>query len=140
MQDGGTISNTRLDGYGGWTEVIGGVLENTLGYEGFLGNLDNFRKKQDSIAMTIDGMLERWLQLYGETPRHARDAVEEVDDPALHTLLGLRGNPSPRQVINVLERQLTSQEGHIIGNTHKWEPAGFDNNGRRIYHCVRLED
>lgn len=140
IQDGRPISNTRLDGYGGWTEVIGGILENTLGCENFLENINAFRLKQDSVSMTIDGMMERWLEAYGESAHGARSAVEEVDDPALHNLLGLRGNPSIRQVMNALDRQLASQEGYIIGNTHIWKVAGVGQDGKKLFHCVRLED
>lgn len=144
LQDGAPISNVRLDGYGGWTEVIGGILENVLGYEGFLGNLEGFRKAQDEVSMTIDGILERWLTLYGEKELPARFAVEEFDDPALHQLLGLNGNPSSRQVINMLSRQLDSQRGHIISNSHIWVPVGMMNSGpegmKKHYKCERLPE
>lgn len=141
MQDGGPISHARLDGYGGWTEVIGGILENVLGYEGFLTNLESFRRQQDEVAMTIDAVLERWLDNYGEEERPARDAAEDLEDPALHQLLGLH-NPSARQVVKALERQLISQRGHIIRNSHIWEPTGqsnYQHQGlKHLFHCVPL--
>lgn len=144
MQDGGVISQARLDGYGGWTEVIGGILEGVLEYEGFLGNLDSFRRQQDEVAMTVDGILERWLTLYGEKELPARFAVEDFDDPALHQLLGLGGNPSSRQVVNMLQRQLDSQRGHIISDTHIWETAGIMETGpegaKKHYRCARLPE
>lgn len=141
MQDGAPVSDARLDGYGGWTEVIGGILENVLGYEDFLGNLDTFRKSQDENAMTIDGILERWLTLYGEKPLPARMAIEDYEDPSLHQMLSLH-NPSPRQTLNCLTRLLDSQDGYIIGNTHLWMPLGsmpFGNEGPvKQYKCVPL--
>lgn len=144
MQDGGAISAARLDGYGGWTEVIGGMLENVLGYEGFLENLDSFRRQQDEVAMTVDGILERWLVLYGEKELPARYAVEDFDDPALHQLLGLGSNCSSRQVVNMLARQLDSQRGHIINNSHIWIPTGVKDSGhegmRKHYKCERLPE
>lgn len=124
MQDGAPISEARLDGYGGWTEVIGGMLENVLEYEDFLGNLDSFRESQDENAMTIDGVLERWLSLYGAEPKPARMAIEDYEDPALHQLLGLH-NPSTRQTTQALTRLLDSQRGYIVNNSHVWEPQGL---------------
>lgn len=124
LQDGGPISETRLDGYGGWTEVIGGMLENVLGYEDFLGNLEGFRKSQDENAMTIDGVLERWLAIYGDAAQPARMAIEDYEDPALHQMLGLH-NPSTRQTINSLTRLLDTQRGYIVNNTHIWIPVGL---------------
>lgn len=123
LQDGGQISEVRLDGYGGWTEVIGGILENVLEYEDFLGNLESFRKTQDENAMTIDGLLERWLTIYGDKAQPARMAIEDYEDPALHQMLSLH-NPSVRQIINALTRLLDTQRGYIINNTHIWEPIG----------------
>lgn len=144
MQDGGTISNARLDGYGGWTEVIGGILEEILGYEGFLGNLESFRRQQDEIAMTVDGILERWLTLYGEKELPARFAVEDFDDPALHQLLSLNNSCSSRQVINALSRQLDAQRGYIVANSHSWEPTGLKEMGqegmKKHYRCVKLPE
>ena len=141
-QDGSVVSNARLDGYGGWTEVIGGILENVLEYEGFLGNLGSFRQQQDEISMTIDGILERWLTLYGEQALPARFAVEEFDDPALHQMLGLHGNPSTRQVVNMMTRLLDSQGGYIINNTHMWMPVGTmetsPEGSKKHYQCVPL--
>lgn len=141
MQDGAPISDARLDGYGGWTETIGGMLEHVLGYEDFLGNLEDFRKSQDENAMTIDGVLERWLSIYGEKPMPARMAIEDYEDPALHQMLSLH-NPSTRQTINSLTRLLDSQRGYIIGNTHIWEPLGthtFGNEGMvKMYQCMPL--
>lgn len=128
LQDGASVSNTRLDGYVGWTEVIGGILQNVLGYDGFLENLDSFRNQQDAVAMTIDGILERWLTLYGDAEHPGRMAIEEYDDPALHQMLGLH-NPSTRQVMNAMERQLVSQAGHVIGNSHIWTVVGTKNYG-----------
>ncbi len=124
LQDGGQISDVRLDGYGGWTEVIGGILENVLGYEDFLDNIEGFRKSQDENGMTIDGILERWVAIYGDTPQPARMAIEDYEDPALHQMLNLH-NPSTRQTINALTRLLDQQRGYIIGNTHIWEPIGL---------------
>lgn len=121
---GKPISEVRLDGYGGWTEVIGGILENVLKYEDFLGNLDSFRKSQDENAMTIDGVLERWLAIYGDTAQPARMAIEDYEDPALHQMLSLH-NPSTRQTINALTRLLDSQRGYIVNNSHIWEPIGL---------------
>lgn len=143
MQDGAPISNARLDGYGGWTETIGGILEYVLDYEDFLGNLDDFRKSQDENAMTIDGVLERWFELYGEEPRPARMAIEDYEDPALHQLLNLH-NPSTRQTIQALTRLLDSQRGYIIGNTHIWQPLGLQQFGPegmvKQYRCERLPE
>lgn len=143
QQDGGIISEARLDGYGGWTEVIGGILENVLGYEDFLGNLEGFRKSQDENAMTIDGVLERWLSLYGSSPMPTRMAIEDYEDPALHQLLNLR-NPSTRQTLNSLTRLLDSQRGYIINNTHIWEPVGhlqFGHEGLlKQYRCLPLPE
>lgn len=143
LQDGAPISEARLDGYTGWVEVIGGILEHVLGYQDFLGNLESFRRQQDEVGMTIDGILERWLTLYGEQALPARMAVEEFDDPALHQLLGLNGNPSARQVLNAIQRQLDSQRGHIVGNTHIWVPLGMMDTGpegpKKHYQCQRLE-
>lgn len=141
LQDGGPTSEARLDGYGGWTEVIGGILEHVLGYEDFVGNLESFRKAQDETSMTIDGILERWLMMYGEDEHPARMAIEDYEDPALHQLLGLH-NPSTRQVMNSLQRQLDSQRGHIIGNTHIWNPTGmhqYKHEGQlKLYRCEPL--
>lgn len=143
IQDGKPISNVRLDGYGGWTEVIGGIIEHVLGYEGLLDNLSSFRKTQDEISVTIDGILERWLSHYGEEAHPARMAVDDAEDPGLHQLLGLR-NPSPRQVTSALERLLTSQEGYIVGNTHAWECVGnvtYKHEGmKKLFRCIPLED
>lgn len=141
MQDGGQISEARLDGYGGWTEVIGGMLENVLGYEDFLGNLEGFRKSQDENGMTIDGVLDRWLSIYGDTPQPARMAIEDYEDPALHQMLGLH-NPSTRQTLNSLTRLLDQQRGYIIGDTHIWEPIGMHPYGHegmlKQYRCMPL--
>lgn len=144
LQDGGVISDIRLDGYGGWTEVIGGILEGVLEYDGFLGNLESFRHQQDEIAMTVDGILERWLTLYGEKELPARFAVEDFDDPALHQLLGLGSNCSSRQVLNALSRQLDSQRGYIVSNSHMWIPSGLKESGhegmKKHYRCVPLPE
>lgn len=141
MQDGAPISHARLDGYGGWTETIGGILENVLGYEDFLGNLEDFRKSQDENAMTIDGVLERWFLLYGENPMPTRMAIEDYEDPALHQMLSLH-NPSTRQVTQALTRLLDSQRGYIINNSHIWEPLGlmpFGHEGSiKQYRCMPL--
>lgn len=141
LQDGGQKSDVRLDGYGGWTEVIGGMLENVLGYEDFLGNLEGFRKSQDENAMTIDGVLERWLAIYGDTAQPARMAIEDYEDPALHQMLSLH-NPSTRQTINSLTRLLDSQRGYIVNNTHIWEPIGLQPYGHegslKQYRCMPL--
>lgn len=141
MQDGAPISNARLDGYGGWTETIGGILEHVLGYEDFLGNLEDFRKSQDENAMTIDGVLERWFELYGENAMPARMAIEDYEDPALHQMLGLH-NPSTRQTTQALMRLLDSQRGYIIGNSHIWEPLGLQQFGHegmiKQYRCMPL--
>jgi hypothetical protein len=141
LQDGGQKSDVRLDGYGGWTEVIGGILENVLGYEDFLGNLEGFRKSQDENAMTIDGVLERWLSIYGDTAQPARMAIEDYEDPALHQMLSLH-NPSTRQTINSLTRLLDSQRGYIVNNTHIWEPVGLQPFGHegslKQYRCMPL--
>lgn len=141
LQDGGQKSEVRLDGYGGWTEVIGGILENVLGYEDFLGNLEGFRKSQDENAMTIDGVLERWLSVYGDTAQPARMAIEDYEDPALHQMLSLH-NPSTRQTINSLTRLLDSQRGYIVNNTHIWEPIGLHPYGHegslKQYRCMPL--
>jgi hypothetical protein len=141
MQDGAPIPDARLDGYGGWTETIGGIIEHVLGYEDFLGNLEDFRKSQDENAMTIDGVLERWFELYGEKAMPARMAIEDYEDPALHLMLGLH-NPSTRQTTQALTRLLDSQRGYIIGNTHIWEPLGlqpFGHEGNiKQYRCERL--
>lgn len=143
MQDGAPISHARLDGYGGWTETIGGILENVLGYEDFLGNLEDFRKSQDENAMTIDGVLERWLALYGEKPMPTRMAIEDYEDPALHQMLGLH-NPSTRQTTQALTRLLDSQRGYIINNSHIWEPLGlmpFGHEGSiKQYQCLPLPE
>lgn len=141
LQDGSQKSEVRLDGYGGWTEVIGGILENVLGYEDFLGNLESFRKSQDENAMTIDGVLERWLAIYGDTAQPARMAIEDYEDPALHQMLSLH-NPSTRQTINALTRLLDSQRGYIINNSHIWEPIGHQQYGHegslKQYRCMPL--
>lgn len=143
MQDGAPISEARLDGYGGWTEVIGGILENVLGYEDFLGNLEGFRKTQDENGMTIDGILERWLAIYGESSQPARMAIEDYEDPALHQMLGLH-NPSTRQTLNALTRLLDQQSGYIVGNTHMWEPVGPLQYGHegilKQYRCMPLPE
>lgn len=144
LQDGGQISDARLDGYGGWTEVIGGILENVLGYEDFLGNLDSFRKSQDENGMTVDGILERWLTLYGENAHPVRMAIEDFEDPALHQLLGLRNPGSTRQIMQALTRLLDSQRGYIVGNSHIWEPQGlqqYNHEGMmKTYKCTRLPE
>lgn len=144
LQDGAPISNVRLDGYGGWTETIGGMIEHVLGYEYFLGNLESFRKTQDQNSMTIDSILERWLGRYGEDPQPARMAIEDYEDPALHQMLGLRNPGSSRQVMNALIRILDSQSGYIVGNTHMWEPMGVGDFGSernvKLYRCVPLEE
>lgn len=141
---GRPISEVRLDGYGGWTECIGGMLEHVLGYEGLLENLESFRQTQDANSMTIDGVLERWLTLYGEESHPARMAVEDYEDAALHQMLGLHNPGSTRQVLNSLMRTLDSQRGHIIGNGFMWEPLGvqqYKQEGQmKLYRCVRLED
>ncbi len=143
LQDGGQISDVRLDGYGGWTEVIGGMLENVLGYEDFLSNIESFRKSQDENGMTIDGILERWLAIYGDTPQPARMAIEDYEDPALHQMLGLH-NPSTRQTINALTRLLDQQRGYIVSNTHIWEPIGLHQYGHegplKQYRCMPLPE
>lgn len=138
---GKPISDVRLDGYGGWTEVIGGILENVLEYEDFLGNLESFRKSQDENAMTIDGVLERWLAIYGDTAQPARMAIEDYEDPALHAMLSLH-NPSTRQTINALTRLLDSQRGYIVNSSHIWEPIGLQPYGHegslKQYRCMPL--
>ena len=143
LQDGAPISNVRLDGYGGWTETIGGMIEHVLHYEDFLENLESFRKTQDQNSMTIDSILERWLERYGEQPQPARMSIEDYEDPALHQMLGLRNPGSSRQVMNALTRILDAQEGYIVGNTHVWEPLGTgDYNGEKavkLYRCIPLE-
>lgn len=143
MQDGAPISEARLDGYGGWTEVIGGILENVLEYEDFLGNLVSFRESQDENAMTIDGLLERWLSLYGSDAKPARMAIEDYEDPALHQMLNVH-NPSTRQVLQALTRLLDSQRGYIINNTHVWEPLGMQPFGHeglvKQYQCVPIPE
>ncbi len=143
LQDGGQISDVRLDGYGGWTEVIGGILENVLGYEDFLENIESFRKSQDENGMTIDGILERWVALYGDTPQPARMAIEDYEDPALHQMLNLH-NPSTRQTINALTRLLDQQRGYIVNNTHIWEPVGLQPYGHegalKQYRCMPLPE
>lgn len=143
LQDGGPISDVRLDGYGGWTEVIGGILENVLGYEDFLGNIEGFRKSQDETGMTIDGILERWLSIYRDSAQPARMAIEDYEDPALHQMLGLH-NPSTRQTINSLTRLLDSQRGYIVNNTHIWEPIGIHPYGHegplKQYRCMPLPE
>lgn len=144
LQDGAPISNVRLDGYVGWTEVIGGMVEHVLGYEYFLDNLDSFRKMQDQNSMTIDSILERWLERYGEEPQPARMSIEDYEDPALHQMLGLRNPGSSRQVMNALTRILDAQDGYIVGNTHVWQPLGVgDFGGERnvkLYRCIPLEE
>lgn len=144
IEMGKPISQARFDGYGGWTETIGGMLEHVLGYEDFLDNLASFRKTQDEISMTVDGILERWLGIYGEDAHPARMAIEDTEDPMLHQLLNLRGNPTSRQVLNALERHLTGQQGYIVNNTHVWECVGlvpYKKEGvKKLFRCVPLED
>jgi hypothetical protein len=143
IQDGAPISEARLDGYGGWTEVIGGIIEHVLHYEDFLGNLVEFRVAQDENAMTVDGLLERWLNLYGENPMPARMAIEDYEDPALHQMLNIH-NPSTRQTIQALTRVLDSQRGYIIGTTHMWTPLGLQQFGQegmlKMYKCEPLPE
>jgi hypothetical protein len=120
------------------------MVENTLGYEGFLGNLDSFRKSQDESGMTIDGIMERWLVMYGEDAHPARMAVEDFEDPALHNLLGLRNPGSSRQIIQAITRLLNSQRGYIVGNTHIWTPLGaqqYNHEGvMPLFRCERLPE
>lgn len=143
IEMGRPISTARLDGYGGWTETIGGILEHVLGYEDFLGNLESFRKQQDQVALTIDSLLERWLRVHGEEEHPARLAVDDLDDPALHKLLGLHNNPGIRQVQSALERQLISQAGYIIGTSHRWEFIGekaYGHEMKRLFRCTPLQE
>ena len=138
LQEGGPVGSGRLDGYSGWLHTIGGMLEHVLGYEDLLGNLSTFRKAQDENAVTIDGLLERWLEMHGETEQPARMAVEEMEDPGLHQLLNLRNPQSSRQVLMALTRVLDTQRGYIVNGTHMWTPVGMvDVAGRpeKTYRC-----
>lgn len=129
MQDGGPLGTAKLDGYGGWASVMGGMVEHTLGYEGFLGNRLAFATAQDERAMTLGGILERWLEVHGEKPGPVTNAAEDFEDPALAEMLGLRGANTTKTKFG-LTRALQSADGHAVGETHVWISLG------KQYHPV----
>jgi hypothetical protein len=124
LDDGCPKGSAELPSFYGWCDTIGGILEVTLGYEGLLSNHGAFTTMQDEVGLTMTGLLEKWLEANGEEALPAREVPVEIDDPALHAALEMRGNPTPRQVQMKLSSTLQAMDGTLVADTHRWRSLG----------------
>lgn len=64
-----------------WTRTVGGILAHA-GVEGFLENREQMWEQADTESFEWEAFLERWLDIYGNTPITPKELMQDIVDRA----------------------------------------------------------
>lgn len=111
---GEPAGSRSLGSFESWASIMGGILE-TAGYEGFLGNLDEWeRSGADPVTLGWRAFVTQWNRMFGTAEVKASDllvAYDHVDDDFLNL-----GDGSDRSRGTRLGKALPGKRDAVVGN------------------------